>query len=111
MCISSCSSTQAYNSFTKQCDVVISSNITGNGAGNSFTNEVTAGDLKFIPFPYVIVGILVVGFVFVLSYSSKVLVVPMVIGLVGVLVMLCAYTSFIVYAVSKLSMIISSNSK
>jgi hypothetical protein len=108
MCISTCSSTQAYNSTTKRCDVVISSNITGNGSGNSVGSEVMTGDLRFIPFPYVIVGVLVLGFVFVLNFSSKVLVVPMVIGLGGVLVMLCAYTSFIVYLASKLSVIISS---
>ena len=112
MCISTCSSTQAYNINTKQCDLVISSNITGNGSGNSVSSEVSSKvDLRFIPFPYMIVAILGLAFIFVLNFSTKVLVIPMAIGSIGFFVMLCAYTSLIVCIISKLSPITSANGK
>lgn len=57
-----------------------------------------------------IVSILVVVFILVLNFSSNVLVIPMAIGLIGGFVMLCAYTTVVVYVVGRFNIIVQMNS-
>ncbi len=50
-----------------------------------------------------ILSILALALIMILNVSSKLLVVPLVIGSFGIFTMMCAYTSLIVYLLAKLT--------
>jgi len=58
--------------------------------------------MRYIPFPYMIVSILVFMFILVLYCSNGVLIIPLSKSSFGILVMLCSITTLIVFILSKI---------
>lgn len=90
MCRSSCGSGRAYNTSTKSCDVVIADNETTTTTTEA--NSSTIIDLKFVPLPYLIGGVVLTIVVIALHFTHHISIMGTMFGFVLVLLQLSAVT-------------------
>lgn len=95
LCLSSCSSSQIYNSINKTCDTIVNET-TSTSAIASVLSQNTNTSLNYIPMPFLIVYFVIAIIVFLMNHQKKLSLVPALFGTIGVVFSLACLTLIIV---------------